>query len=146
MSGTGTIRGAAPMFFMDIKNDEITVSFQNNSGEVLTQGQEVVMEAAGTITKRTTAAQFPLGIVVVGAPDGERATVNVLASYTAEAEAGEDLAAGDFVFQNGTKNTNGLPVYMACGTGEQSVAVVMKGGLTGAAIKVIILKAVVTVV
>lgn len=146
MSGTGTIRGAAPMFFMDIKNDEITVSFQNNSGEVLTQGQEVVMEAAGTITKRTTAAQFPLGIVVVGAPDGERATVNVLASYTAEAEAGEDLAAGDFVFQNGTKNTNGLPVYMPCGTGEQSVAVVMKGGLTGAAIKVIILKAVVTVV
>lgn len=142
---TGTIRKVASMFFMDIKNDEITVSFVNNSGEVLTQGQEVVLEAAGTITKRTTAAQSPLGIVVVGSPDQERSTVNVLASYTAEGEAAADLAPGDYVFQNGNKNADGRPIYDKCAAGDKSVGLVIKGALTGGLFKLIILKSIVTV-
>lgn len=137
---TGTIRDAAEMFFIDIKNDEITVSFVNDSGEELVQGQEVTIKPDGTIEKRTTEDEVLLGVVVVGAKDGLRATINVFASYTAEGEAGDDLVPGDYAFQNGTTGSTGTIVYKKSTAGKQSAAIVMKGGLTGSKVKVIILK------
>lgn len=142
---TGSIQDKAPQVFMDLEYGSINVSFVNDSGAALTQGQEVVFKAAGTIDKRSTGAQFPLGVVVTGAEDGERAVVNVLASYTAEVEAAGTLVAGDFVYPNGNKNSVGRPIVAKCSTGQLSMAVVMKGGTVGTVVKVIYLRAVVTV-
>jgi hypothetical protein len=119
----------------------LDLSLRNGSGERLIDGQEVFISGANAVTKRTTGAQYPIGIVKVGGDNGEYVTVATSLTRDIKGIAtGGTLAVGAFVRQNGTLNADGLPQYVAVTTGQYAMGIVLQGGTAGTEIRVGVLR------
>lgn len=139
---TGTVDSSAPQVITDQVSDALQLSFVNSSGAALTQGQEVTLKSDGTLDKRDAGTDKPLGIVMVGAVDGARATVRTPFIAVVNAIAiGGTINANTYVKPNGTKNSDNYPQYVACAAGDYASALVIKGGAVNTVIKVAILNA-----
>lgn len=143
---TGTIQSKAPQVITDLEMDGLQTGFTNASGGELTEGQEITLKTTGTVDKRTSGSEYPLGIVVVGAKDGERLTARINAKAIMNCIAnGGTLQPGDFVIPTGTKNADNLPLYKKAVSDDIASAVVIKGATAGNAIKVAVLHGVVII-
>jgi len=138
---TGTIQNEAMKVFQDIAYGKITIEFLVAAGETkVVQGQEVVLQADKTIVKRTTGAQIPLGIVEIGAKEGEYAVITVPVQYTSEVEIDATVVPGDFARDTGTLNADERPIFTLAASGEYSMAMVGKAGVSGDVVFVLNLK------
>lgn len=138
MAGTGTVMDKAAQTIKNMNSDCLQVSFVNDSGGILYEGQEVILKTTGLIDKRTTGVQKPLGIVVVGGADGKDITVRVYCLMILRAKAiGGTLNAGTFVKQNGNiSTTTGAVEVVAAAEGDIVSHYVLKGGAANAEITV----------
>lgn len=138
---TGTVENLAPQVLTDFSHGNLQFGFTNGSGGKLSVGQEVIFKSDGTIDKRTTGTQKPLGIVVVESADATiKATVRVAFMSAGNGVAfGGTLNPGDYVKQNGTLNGDGYPQYVVCASGDYALAQVIKGGAVNASVVVGIL-------
>jgi len=126
---TGSIQDAAVVVMTDLRHDALQLSFVNDSGALLTPGQEVTLKTDGTIDKRDAGTEVPLGIVVVGGDDGKRVTVRTYFTAVIKAKAiGGAINAGVLVKPNGLKDaTTGVPEYVAGTSSDYAVGMVIKG-------------------
>lgn len=139
---TGTVENEAPMVITDLRHDALQIGFQNGSSNELTSGQEVSLKSSGAIEERSVATSVSLGIVIVGAKPNFKATVrtNFTAIINGVADGGA-VAPGDLLVPTGTKNSDGIPSYEQAAAGDYSIALAIKGGATGDAIRIGILNA-----
>lgn len=122
----GTFNTTTPVVFAQKAEDNLCLSF--DASVALKEGEEVRISANKTIAKRT-GTQFPIGVVVVGANQNEKASVSTCFSNVIQGTAkGGTLNAGDFVKPNGNIGTNGLPEYVVAVANDFTQAVVLKGG------------------
>ncbi len=121
----------------------VYLTFLNGSGAELKAGQEVFISANMTVNKRTTGAQFPIGVVSIGGADAENVTVACCIQRSLKAHAkGGTLAAGVFVKPNGTYNADGTPEYIAAAPalGDYVSAIVLSGGAVDTTLELGILR------
>jgi len=142
---TGTIQESAPLVITDMRSDALQLGFVNDSGGVLTPGQEVTLKTDGTIDKRDAGSDIPLGIVIKGGADGERVTVRTYFTAVVKGKAiGGALNAGVLVKPNGLKDaTTFIPEFVASTSSDYTVGMVIKGALLNGAIIVGILDGIV---
>lgn len=123
------------------EREAVFLTLLNATGAALVAGQEVYISANLTVVKRSTGAQFPIGVVTVGGADAENVTVHTVFQRTLKAHAkGGTINFGTFVKPNGTVNADGCPEYVAAavpslsgGTntsvvGDYCSAIVLSGG------------------
>ena len=112
---TGSVQSASKTVTRQPEASEgCTLTLTNGSGAALKQGQEVFISGNMAVNKRSTGAQFPVGIVTVGGDDAQPIAVFTCFQRTVRAVAkGGTLSAGTFVKPNGTYNSVGLPEYVA---------------------------------
>jgi len=123
----------------------VILTLTNAFAGTLFQGQEVIMSANLSVTKRTTGTQLPIGVVTVGKGTGERVSVFTAFQRTVKGIAkGGTIAAGATVKPNGNWNTaivaEGLPEYTATAAGDYVSGVVISGGAVDTVIEIGILR------
>jgi len=140
---TGTIQNAATQIIADIRHDALQHGYTNSQGAALAKGDEVYMHTDGTVKLRTLGTQIPLGVVMVGAADGERVTVREFFTLVLDVLNGGagTINAGVLVVPLGTK-TNDIPEYDAGAATNKSCAVVIIGAIAGGAMRIGILDSV----
>lgn len=141
---TGTIQDAALLIITDLRHDALQLGFTNDSGGALTKGDEVTLKVDGSVDLRSLGTEYPLGIVVVGAADGERVTVRT--PFTAlmdvtNVNAGT-IDAGDLLIPKGTKDANGRPNYDIAAATNLSMVMALTQAATTAIVKVAVLESV----
>ena len=137
---TGTIQPPSIVVLPDIRHDALQLGFTNDSGGDLTQGMQVTLKADGTVDKLDAGTEKPLGIVIVGAVDGERVTVRTFFTATVKGIIkGGNIDAGVYVVPNGVTESDGRPQYIAAVLNDYTVGIVIVGGLEDAEIHIGIL-------
>ncbi|MAX80381.1 MAG: hypothetical protein CL843_09415 [Crocinitomicaceae bacterium] len=137
---TGSIHNASVTVFQDQKHDALQLGFTNDSGGDLVKGQEVYLKSAGGVDKRTDGSTIPLGVVIVGAEDGEKVTVRTFFTVSVTGVAKTNaLNYGVAVVPNGTVDSSGRPEYVAAGASVNYCAITIKGGAADSEILVGIL-------
>jgi hypothetical protein len=117
------------------------------TAEVLEIGQEVYISGNKAVAKRTTGAQFPIGIVETPSTEANQ-VVAIKTGFSRVIQGvaiGGTIAAGALVRPNGVLSTDDLPQYVATTTGNLATAIVLKGGSANAVIEIGILDSPVTV-
>lgn len=142
---TGTIQNPAVQVITDMKSDVLQFTFTNGNGSALVVGDEVVLNADGSVSARTSGASRPLGIVVVGGEDGKRVTVRtfftaVINAYNNSAGA---IDAGNLCYPVGSK-TDDKPNYNLVALDEYSCAVAITQSAAGSDVKIGILDSITT--
>lgn len=138
---TESIMAASKTIFRQPETEGCILTFTNNASAALNVGQEVFVSGNMLVNKRTTAAQFPIGVITQGGADTEKVSVFTCFQRTIRAVAkGGTINAGAFVIPNGTYNAVGLPEYVAATgpvisngvttsvLGDYASGVVLKGG------------------
>lgn len=143
---TGTIQDPSVLVIQNRRIEALQPSFTNDSGSDLTQGQEVTLKADGTVDVRDAGTEKPLGVVIVGAVDGERVTVRTFFTLEMNVVAtGGNIDAGTYVVPNGSKDSEGRPQYVAASLDDYTCALVINGALQDAVMKIGILDGIVKV-
>lgn len=107
----------------------LVMSFENGEGADLAQGEEVYVNDDFEVSKRDLGTDFPIGVVLKGASNGEQVTV--LTNFSATGPAiikTSATTAGSFVKPNGTLETDGRPQYIAAVANDYAQAIVLDGG------------------
>ena len=121
-TGTGPIMNAVNQVITDMDN---ALQFQFTTSAAIAAGQEVALNTDGTI-KLKAAADYPIGVCIIGAASGGRATIRLNASERLVGAAGAAaINSGVLVTPDGTINANGYPNYIAAVTGNYSRAIAM---------------------
>lgn len=144
---TGTIQNAALQVIGNMKHDALQYTFTNSQGAALAKGDEVYLHTDGSVKLRTSGAQRPLGVVIVGADDGERVTVRTF--FTMEMDVINNTAgtvnAGDLLIPEGVKDAEGRPQYIAGVATNLACAVALTTVADGSVVRVGILDSMVVV-
>lgn len=127
---TGTIQDAAVLVIQNLRHDALQLGFTNSQGVALAKGDEVYLHTDESVKLRSTGAQIPCGVVVVGADNGKRVTVRTYFTLELNVVNGGSsaIASGVAVVPLGTKNSEGYPEYDAAADGEFASAIVLVGG------------------
>jgi len=138
---TGTIQDPAVQVIQNLRHDALQHGFTNSEGAALSKGDEVYLDTDGSVKLRDAATQVPIGVVVVGAADGERVTVRDFFTMELNVVNGGAGAInpGQFVVPLGTKDSDGYPEYDAAAAGNYSCAIVINGGAAGESMRIGIL-------
>lgn len=141
MGTTASIGAPAIVLSPFSEKNALPLTLVNNSAGALGVGQEVIINADNSVTKRTTGAQFPIGTVKVGGAVGDFVTVETVFNRDLHAEAnGGTLATGSFVRHNGALNADNVPQVVAAVATEYAMGIVLAGGAAGTIIRVGILR------
>lgn len=140
MASTGTIQDEAAQVIFNKAGHRLTMTAVNDSGARLNPGTEVILKSNGTLDKRDAGTEFPLGVVEIGADNGNRPTVSLNGNMLMEvAPSTGTINAGTFVKPNGTVNAAGYPVVVAAVAGDYASMLVVKQATAPALIKVLVL-------
>lgn len=117
---------------LTLRNGEATESIQ--------QGQLVYLSGDNSVSRVTTGAQYPIGIMKTGAIATEIGAVRTNLLCDVQAVAMATMAAGAFVRPNGNLNADGLPEVVATTAGDNTQMIVIAGGAIGTVIRVGVLR------
>lgn len=138
---TGSIHNASKTICKYHETGSVDLTLLADSD--LKYGQEVYLSGNNKVEKRTTSAQFPIGVVVTPGLDTKNVTVATIFQRTIQAlnTEGGNLVAGDFVYHDGSVDANGLPGYAKADTdGDIVSGIVISGGADDTEVRVGLLR------
>lgn len=138
---TGSIQATPTQVINNMTSDVLQLSFLSSDAAAMKAGQEVYQHTDGSIKKRTTGTQKPLGILMSDCPIGERGLVRVPFHLVLTATVKTaNLNAGVEVKPDGTLDADGYPNYVAAVSGDYVQSLTIKAGLVGAHVRIGILQ------